>query len=77
MDWLYHAKQRAEDRPAGFDLDLELVSARRLGKCAKKTVRRMYPVSAAKYMHGGFVGRYCLISKANITRKKKITGAPQ
>ncbi len=64
--WSEHAKQRAEERFSGVNLDIELLAAKRLGKKARRTVRRLCPVSAAKWMSSGFVGRYCLKAKSGI-----------
>lgn len=59
-----HARQRWSERvPANINLMMEYRSARPIGKRRKKTIARLCPVAANKYMQNAFAGRYFLESR--------------
>ena len=64
--WTNHALARWKQRFAGIDRDMELSSATLVGKKIKKRIKRSCPVSAERWMQGGFKGRYYMMGRSQI-----------
>ena len=66
FSWSPHACDRWAERFAGIDWQQELSSAKRIGKKQRRRIRIQCPVNAARWMQGGFAGRYYLLGRSNV-----------
>ncbi|MFL9611044.1 hypothetical protein ACKF11_13235 [Methylobacillus sp. Pita2] len=66
--WTKNARQKAQERFPGVDLDSKYVLAKRVGQHSKfrKQIKLLCPGPYARWMADGFAGRYYKVTRERI-----------